>query len=64
MNMILEKLINVKIAMLKNKTKHEVRDKYLEYVNEYDKGCRSLRDKIEKRELFYDYMRYMEKNEN
>ena len=46
MNMILEKLINVKIAMLKNKTKHEVRDKYLEYVNEYDKGCRSLRDKI------------------
>ena len=45
MNMILEKLINVKIAMLKNKPKSEVRDKYLEYMNEYDKECRSIRDK-------------------
>jgi hypothetical protein len=61
MNMILEKLINVKIAMLKNKPKSEVRDKYLEYMNEYDKECRSIRDKVENRELFYSYLKYIEK---
>ena len=52
MNMILEKLINVKIAMLKNKPKSEVRDKYLEYMNEYDKECRSIRDKVENSKLY------------
>jgi hypothetical protein len=75
MNMILEKLINVKIAMLKNKPKSEVRDKYLEYMNEYDKECRSIRDKVENSklyilllllmlynlELFYSYLKYIEK---
>lgn len=63
MNMILEKLINVKIAMLKNKPKNEVRDKYLEYMNEYDKECRSVSDKADQRRMFYSYLEYMEKKE-
>jgi hypothetical protein len=61
--------------MLKNKPKSEVRDKYLEYMNEYDKECRSIRDKVENSklyilllllmlynlELFYSYLKYIEK---
>jgi len=58
--MLEKKLINVKIAMMKNKSKSEVRDKYLEYMKEYDKECRNIMDKVEQRQLFYDYLRYME----
>jgi len=58
--MLEKKLINVKVAMLKNKPKSEVRDKYLEYMKEYDKECRNIMDKAEQRQLFYDYLRYME----
>jgi hypothetical protein len=56
-----EKLINVKVAMLKNKPKHEVTDKYLDYFNEYSKVCRNVVDKAEQREVFFQYIKYMER---
>ena len=57
--MLLEKLINVKLAIYSKKPKNEVRDKYLEYINEYDKKCRNVVDKAEQRELFFQYLKYM-----
>jgi len=59
--MTLEKMINCKVAMLKNKPKHEVQGLYLEYLHEYDNKEKTVRDKIEHREFFYQYLRYMER---
>ena len=60
---LIEKLISVKVAMLKNKPKSEVADKYLDYFNEYSKICRNVIDKAEQRQVFYQYIKYLEKKE-
>ena len=59
--MLLEKLIEVKVSMLKNRPKEEVKTKYLEYMNEYSKECRSIIDKVEQRDLFHKYLKYLER---
>lgn len=60
---LIDKLINVKVAILKNKPKSEVTDKYLEYMNEYTKECRNVLEKADQRQVFYQYIKYLEKKE-
>jgi hypothetical protein len=56
----LEKLVNVKIAMLKKKPKAEVKKKYTEYMIEYNKKCRNIIDKAEQKEVYHQYLEYMD----
>ena len=56
---MLEQLINLKIAIRQKKEKHIVKQKFLEYVNEYDNAERNIGDKIRHREIFYTYCQYM-----
>jgi hypothetical protein len=52
--------VNVKIAMLKKKPKAEVKKKYTEYMIEYNKKCRNIIDKAEQREVYHQYLEYMD----
>lgn len=47
--------------MRNHKPKHEVKQKFIEYLNAYDEkaGEKSVGDKIRHREIFYTYCRYM-----
>ena len=56
----LESLIAVRKAIIHKEPSRIVQDKYLEYLNEYDNmNNKGIREKIEHRELFRAYMRYM-----
>jgi hypothetical protein len=58
--MLLEKQINCQLAILKNRPKKEVQERYLEYITEWDKkGDKTTLDKQEHRDFFYRYLRYM-----
>ena len=60
---MLEQLINVKLAMKKNLPKSKVREKFSVYSKAYDNlPEKTILNKIEHRDLFYDYMRYMAKS--
>lgn len=60
---MLESLINLKTAIRHNKSKSEVREKFLEYSRKYDDlENKNIGDKIRHREIFYNYIRYMEKS--
>jgi len=65
---MLEKLINVKLAIARKKPKHEVEEKYMEYIKSYDlkqdteEGL-TLGDKIRHREIFWKYCEYMSRVE-
>lgn len=56
---MLEQLINLKLAIRQKKEKHIVKQKFLEYLNEYDNADRTISDKIRHREIFYIYCKYM-----
>jgi hypothetical protein len=54
------KIINLKLAMKKGRTKDIIRYKYQEYMKYYDNLANpSITQKINHRDLFYDYTRYM-----
>lgn len=56
----LESLINLRLAMIHKAPIQEIEKKYLEYLNEYDNlENKGIKEKLEHRELFYSYMRYM-----
>lgn len=59
---MLEKLINLKIAMKRNKPKSEIKEKFKDYSTAYDNCDKTIQDKIRHREVFYDYVRYMAKS--
>lgn len=65
---MLEKIINVKLAIARKKPKHEVEKKYNEYLLTYnlkkdtEQGL-SIADKIRHNELFWKYLSYMSKVE-
>lgn len=57
----LESMVNVRLAMIQKKPKSYVLDKYLTYLHEYDNmENKGIREKIEHRDLFHRYLRYME----
>lgn len=58
---MLEELKEVQEAIKKGKPKNEVEDKFKTYLEAYDNMDKNLDDKINHREIFYSYMRYMEK---
>jgi len=59
---MIEKLVNIRLAMKKGKSKDVVRYKFKEYMKLYDEKDKDTIDKIMHRELFYDYLRYMAKS--
>lgn len=60
---LVSSIINVKLAMKKNLPKSIVREKYSAYSKAYDDlPEKSMLNKIEHRDLFYDFMRYMSKS--
>ena len=60
--MTIEKLINLKIAMKKGLLKKIVRQKFEEYRQSYEDMDKSIIDKINYRDTFMDYIRYMSKS--
>lgn len=55
-----QKVINLKLAMKKGKSKDIVKYKFQEYLKEYDQlSDPSITRKINHRDLFYDYTRYI-----
>ena len=62
---MIDKLVKVRIAMNKGRSKEIVEYKFREYMREYDAlANKSLKDKLVHRDLFYDYLRYMAKSED
>jgi hypothetical protein len=59
--MTLEKLINLKISIIKEENKRIVRKKWIEYKRSYDElgGQATISDKIKYREMYLDYIKYM-----
>lgn len=56
------RIINFKKAMREEKPKSVVRYKFRKYMEEYDAKEKDVLDKIRHRDLFLDYLRYMEKS--
>lgn len=59
---MIEEIINLKLAMKQNKPKKVVTEKYQAYMKIYDNKDKDILDKVEHRDLFYDYIRYMSKS--
>lgn len=57
---MIEQLIDkVKIAMKEKQSKDFVREKFNEYFNNYDDMEKTVEDKINHRDLLYDYTLYI-----
>jgi hypothetical protein len=59
---MIEELLNVRLAMNKNRSKSFVREKYKLYSVAYENHEKSVGDKQDHRDLFMDYTRYMAKS--
>lgn len=55
----LSELINVKMSIRKKEPKSIVKKKFLNYLQVYDDGERTVADKIRHREIFETYCKYM-----
>lgn len=56
---LLEDRINLKWAMKRGKANIEVTKKFDSYMKSYDEADKTVMDKIDHRDLFVDYMRYI-----
>ena len=59
---MLEELLNLKNAMKKNKPKDFVQEKWNIYHEVYTNSDKGVIDKINYREIFMDYIRYMSRS--
>ena len=59
--MLLDKITEIRVMMIQKKPKQEVLKKYIEYLEEYDKADKTIWDKIEHQDFYYQYQRYMER---
>jgi hypothetical protein len=59
---MLEEMLNLKIAMRQNKSKHIVKQKFVSYLEKYDNADKTVADKIRHREIFYTYVQFMQKS--
>jgi hypothetical protein len=59
--MLEKEIINFKMSIRKKEPKHIVKQKFFEYTRGYDElaGEKTVRDKLEHKDLFNMYCRYM-----
>lgn len=61
---MIEEIIEVKKALKENRPLEEVIKKFTAYCIAYDNSEKNVCDKINHRDIFYDYMRYLNKSGN